>query len=130
MLILLFLGILYCIYKNQSVLEEKIKNQCGKELEFKIYSKESIIRIGIASLFIWFGILIIGGYLVLGCTLMLISVLILFYEIFLTYKKTNLKYGTIISLVYIIFFLSFLAFEFYMLSIFIMGIAWIFSIVY
>lgn len=128
MLFLISVGVLYWIYKNRSTLEEKIKNQCGEELKLKIYSRETIIRLVIASLFILFGIFAIGGYFTLGCILMLISVFILLYEMVLAYKKTNIKYGTMLFFAYILLLFVFLIFELHIFAMFIMGIVQLFGL--
>lgn len=125
MLFLISLGVLYWAYKNQAILEEKIKNGCDKEVDFKLYSKESLIRLGVASIFVCFGFVAIGGSLVLGFSLMGVSLLILLYEMFLAYKKTNFKYGTMISFIYIILFFTFISFEITTFSFFIFGITWL-----
>lgn len=128
MLFLISLGVLYWIYKNRSTLEEKIKNQCGEELKLKIYSRETIIRLVIASLFILFRIFAIGDYFTLGCILMLISVFILLYEVVLAYKKTNIKYGTMLSFAYILLLFVFLIFELHIFAMLIMGIVQLFGL--
>lgn len=130
MLFLISLGVLYWAYKNKAILEEKIKNQCGEEVDFKLYSKESLIRLGVASIFVCFGFVTMGSSLVLSCFLMGIVFLILLYEIFLAYKKTNFKYGTIVSLVYIILFFTFISFEITAFSFFIFVIAWLLGLFY
>lgn len=130
MLFLISLGVLYWVYKNKAILEEKIKNQCGEEVDFKLYSKESLIKLGVASLFVFFGFATMSSSLVLSYFLMGVAFLILLYEIFLAYKKTNFKYGTMVSLIYIILFFIFILFEITASSFFIFGIAWLFSSFY
>ncbi|WP_300356919.1 hypothetical protein [Fusobacterium sp.] len=98
-LILIFLS-----YKYVPKLKEKVNSEYNKRFNFIIFSKENLKKPFIGSMFIVFGFFY-GEFnptdRISSIALMLIGVGIFIKVVYETYKKTDLKYGTIAAFIYI-----------------------------
>ncbi|WP_300344784.1 hypothetical protein [Fusobacterium sp.] len=98
-LILIFLS-----YKYIPKLKEKVNSEYNKRFNFIIFSKENLKKPFIGSMFIVFGFFY-GQFKptdkISSIGLILVGVGIFIKVVYETYKKTDLKYGTIAAFIYI-----------------------------
>lgn len=104
-MLIIYLIVMFLIYKYAPVVKDKINNEYEAKFNFKLLSKENSKKLLLASVIILFG----GFYgglnprdKVSGIILILVGIGLILSKVYDVYKKTNLKYGLFAGLLYFI----------------------------